>query len=185
MADDLKEFAALINNPNANHEILDKLRGLLGMPNSGRSPAFKPLRDLRAPATQKGRLNRPHFEWSADDDGTTVIPPFPRLYWDERGVERRIENEDDLVRLVGKDWTDRPPMAHAQTEKERAEAMLAMLSPEDRQFVLEAQQKTRLERIREQLSGLSPADIAAIMTANAPTELPTAPVEVKASKKTA
>lgn len=184
MSNELNDLATLINNPNANHELIDKLRGLLGMPNTGRSPAFKPLRDLRAPTTAKGRLNRPHFEWSADDDGQTVIPPFPRLYWNAQGVEVRIESEADLAR-VGKDWTSSPPMAHAQTEKERAEAMLAMLSPEDRQFVLEAQQKTRLERIREQLSGLSAADIAAIMSANAPAAEPAAPVEVKSTKKTA
>jgi hypothetical protein len=166
------------------NELVDKLRGLLGLPNAGRSPVMKPLRDLRAPTTAKGRLNRPHFEWSAEDDGQTFIAPFPRLYWNERGHEVRIEDEEDLLARVKPDWTDRPPITHQQTERDRADALLASLSPEDRQFVLEAQRKTRLDRIRETLSGLSAADIAALTASHTPVEKKIEAVK-EPSKKTA
>jgi hypothetical protein len=185
MAGDVSDLVAALQQGGGDNELIDKLRGLLGLPNAGRSPIMKPLRDLRAPTTAKGRLNRPHFEWSAEDDGNTFIAPFPRLYWDARGVEVRIESEEELLMRDRTGWTDRPPMAHALTERERADAMLAQLSPEDRQFVLEAQKKTRLDRIRETLSGLSSADIAAIMSSQQPVaEKKTEPVK-ETAKKTA
>lgn len=146
-----------------------------------RSPIRKPLTDLRPPMTAKGRLNRPHFEWSADPDpNPPAITSATHLFWDATGVEHAVTDEG--LGNVPKDWTTSPPMAHALSAMERAQAELMMLSPEDRQFVLDAQKKTRLDRIREQLSGLSATDIAAILAANAPAE-PIA--EIKKDKKTA
>ncbi len=173
-------MANLIDLDNLSPDLIDQLRAKLGIPEtqSGmRSPIRKPLTDLRMPRTSKGRLNRPHFEWSADDDGNTEIPPFPRLYWDGHGVEMRVESAEDLLAKKQADWTDAPPMQGALTAADRARAEFLQLSADDQAIVLKAQKDARLARLHGVMSVLSDADIASFQTAG-PVE-----VESKASKK--
>lgn len=143
---------------------LQILKNMLGIKEeSTRSPMWRPLRDLRPPQTAKGRLNRPHFEWSADEPPEgVVIPPFPRLYWDGRGVEVRVESEDDLIARAKPDWTDRPPMANAMSEADRVRAEIALLSDEDREFLMTAHKQAKMDRLKEQMMTLSAADIASL-----------------------
>ncbi len=152
-----------------------------------RSPVWKPLRDMRAPQTQKGRLNRPHFEWSADEPPEgTKIPAYPRLMWDAKGTEYSIANPIDEQRRRDEGWTTAPPMASALSASDRIQSELAALSPEDRQFVIEAQKQARLNKLKEQMSGLSNADLAALMAAQPTADAPVAVTEpAKAKQKTA
>lgn len=152
-----------------------EIQALIGGANH-RSPIRKPLTDLREPTTAKGRLNRPHFEWSADPPPEgTVIPPYPRLFWDANGVEIKIASPEHEASTVQPEWTSAPPMAHAISAVDQLQKELAALSVEDRAFVMEAQRKARLERLHGKLSLLSDGDIASL----APV---TVPVEVKAKK---
>ena len=144
-------------------DAIEQLRAMLGTTGGVvRSPGFKPLKDLRLPTTAKGRLHRPHFEWSAEDDGNTWIPPFPRLCWDAQGHEHRIENEEDLA-TVPNTWSLTPPTtARAADPMVQVRAEFESLSVEDQQFLLNAQKQTRLNRINELMNGLSKDDLAAL-----------------------
>lgn len=141
-----------------------KLKTLLGVKEEagGRSPVWKPLADMRAPTTTKGRLNRPHFEWSAEDDGHTVIPAYPTLYWDDHGVERRVETAE-AEKLIPASWKPYPPRKAAIVDPlVKAQAEFDALSPEDQQFVLQAQKQARLNRLNEMMSALSDTDLASL-----------------------
>ncbi len=153
---------ALIDLDNLTPDQIEQLKGILGSTGGvNRSPAFKPLKDMRMPTTQKGRLNRPHFEWSADDDGNTWIKPYPRLYWDAAGVERRVESAETPI---PSDWTSYPPSKAAIVDPMvRMQQEFDALSPEDQQFVLDAQKKARLNRLNEMMAGASEANLAALM----------------------
>lgn len=147
-----------------------------------RSPIRKPLTDLRMPQSAKGRLNRPHFEWSAEVDTSLPAEPtsiWPRLYWDSMGVEQAIRDEEDLVR-VQPSWTTSPPMLVSVSAQDDVQAMLEALSPEDRAAVLEWQKQARLQRIKDRLMAL-PDGAAASVTA-AVSQTPTA-VAPKAGKR--
>lgn len=143
---------------------ITKLKALLGVKETegGRSPVWRPLADMRAPTTTKGRLNRPHFEWSAEDDGHTVILPFPRLYWDARGIEQRVETAEAEA-LIPSAWKPYPPAKAAIVDPlVKAQAEFDALSPEDQQFVLQAQKQARLNRLNEMMSGLSDVQLASL-----------------------
>ncbi len=150
---------------NLTAEDIAQLKALLGVkeePN-GRSPIWKPLRDMRPPTTAKGRLNRPHFEWSAEDDGHTVIPAYPRLYWDEGGVERRVENAEK-DKDTPETWRTSPPGKPAPIDIAAVlQAQFDALSPEDQAFVLEAQKQTRLQKIHALMSGLSESELSGLV----------------------
>lgn len=154
---------AMIDLENLTREDIDALRAVLGSATGAtRSPAWKPLKDMRPPNTAKGRLNRPHFEWSADDDGNTVIKPFPRLMWDDKGIEHKIENAEALAALPST-WNGYPPSKAAIVDPMvKMQAEFDALSPEDQQFVLEAQKKARLNRLHEMMSGMSDKDLAGL-----------------------
>jgi hypothetical protein len=152
---------AMIDLDNITPEQLEQLKALIGQAPGSRSPAWKPLKDMRAPTTQKGRLNRPHFEWSAEDDGQTVIKPYPRLYWDANGVEKRVESEAEFI---PHDWTSYPPSKAAIVDPMvRAQQEFDALSPEDQQLVLAAQKQARLNRLQSMMSDLSDANLAQLM----------------------
>lgn len=153
----------LVDLANLTLDQIDQLKAVLGSTGGvNRSPGFKPLRDMRAPTTAKGRLNRPHFEWSADDDGQTVIKPYPRLYWDEGGVERRVETAE-ADKLTPAAWMPYPPMKAAiVAPMVKMQAEFDALSPEDQEFVIAAQKKARLNKLHELMSGLSGADLATL-----------------------
>lgn len=141
--------------------------------NSGqRSPIWKPLSDMREPRTQKERLHRPHFEWSADEVPGTVIPPFPRLFWTASGEEKLIATDKDMVN-VGADWTPYPPLTARLDTVAQVQAELDSLTPEDRAFVLEAMRKNKLESIQAKMSAMSDREMASLNHK---------PAEVKAKK---
>lgn len=150
---------SMIDLDNLTPEQIEQLKGILGSTGGmNRSPGWKPLKDMRAPTTQKGRLNRPHFEWSADDDGQTVIKPYPRLYWDANGIEKRIENAETPIPA---DWSAYPPSKAAIVDPMvRMQQEFDALSPEDQQFVLEAQKKARLAKLNEMMAGMTEANIS-------------------------
>ncbi len=154
---------AMIDLERLSPDDIEALRAVLGSATGAtRSPAWKPLKDMRPPTTQKGRLNRPHFEWSADDDGHTVIAPFPRLMWDEKGVEHKVESVEALAALPST-WNPYPPSKAALVDPMvKMQADFDALSPEDQQFVLDAQKKARLNRLHEMMSGLSEKDLASL-----------------------
>ena len=153
----------MIDLANLTPEMIEQLKGILGTAGGvTRTPAWKPLKDMRPPTTAKGRLNRPHFEWSAEDDGMTVIRPFPRLYWDKNGKEMRVESAE---MPIPQDWTASPPIATALDATAQLQAQFDALSPEDQIFVLEAQKQARLKKIHDLMSGLSEADIASFSAA--------------------
>jgi len=172
-------MANVIDLDHLTPDLIAQLRGKLGITEQQgqRSPLRTPLTDLRMPRSQKERLNRPHFEWSAEDDGHTEIKPFPRLYWDGNGIEQRVESAEELQARSQPDWTAAPPMATALSAADRARQEFAMLSPEDQAFVLDSQKKARMSRLHERMSLLSDADIASFSKS-------AGPVEVKAEKKT-
>jgi hypothetical protein len=148
-------------------EDLVALKAALGIQETEgtRSPAPRPLRDLRAPTTAKGRLHRPHFEWSAEEppEGVT-IPPFPRLMWTPHGQEVRIESPEHMKELgVGVGWTDRPPMGNEMTAEDRLRAEVEMLSPEDRELLFKSVKEARISSLKERMVGLTNDDIAALM----------------------
>lgn len=153
---------AMIDLDNLTPEAIAQLQAVLGVAGGvNRSPAWKPLKDMRPPTTVKGRLNRPHFEWSADDDGQTVIKPYPRLYWDAAGVERRVESADVPIPA---EWNSYPPSKAAIIDPMvRMQQEFDALSPEDQQFVLDAQRKARLNRLNEMMSGMSEANLSALV----------------------
>ena len=154
---------ALIDLENLTPDAIEQLKAVLGSSGgNGRTPIRKPLTNLNPPNTAKGRLNRPHFEWSAEDDGQTVIAPFPCLRWDENGVERRIETLEELQR-VPETWTAAPPMAMAAADPmDKLREEFDALSPEDQAFVIEAQKKARLERLHGLMAGISEKDVASL-----------------------
>lgn len=142
------------------------LKALLGVKEAegARSPVWKPLSDMRAPTTTKGRLNRPHFEWSAEDDGHTFIPAYPTLYWDDHGVERRIESAE-AEKQIPATWKPYPPRKAAIVDPlVKAQEEFDALSPEDQQFVLQAQKQARLNRLNEMMSALTDTQLAAMNT---------------------
>lgn len=127
---------------------------------STRSPVRKPLTDLREPTTAKGRLNRPHFEWSADPDPKgTVIPEYPRLMWNAEGDEQLVESANVPI---PPDWTPYPPLVAPVGQMDALQAQLEALSPEDRALVFEAQRQARLKKIQDQLAGLSDRELAKV-----------------------
>ncbi len=156
---------SLIDLDNLTPDQITQLRSMLGVTDTTqgqRSPAWKPLRDMRAATTAKGRLNRPHFEWSAEDDGVTVIKPFPRLMWDDKGVERKVVSAEDLE-TVPASWMPYPPSKAAIVDPMvKMQAEFDALSPEDQMFVLEAQKKARLNKLHEMMAGLSDTDLASL-----------------------
>lgn len=168
---------ALIDTDNLTPEQIAALRTALGITDTtagARSPAWKPLKDMRPATTAKGRLNRPHFEWSAEDDGHTVIKPFPRLMWDERGIERLVQTQEDLD-TVPTAWMPYPPSKAALVDPMvKMQADFDALSPEDQAFVLEAQKKARLNRLNEMMNNLSGEALANLQ-----------PKQAEKSKKTA
>ncbi len=152
-------------------EDIETLRGLIGNANINeqmRTGRRKILTDLRAPSTAAGRLYRPHFEWSADDPGGQVIPPFPRLYWDENGVEGRFESQADMDARMQENWTLLPPNQVPLTKQQMIDRELASLSPEDRDFLLDAQKKARIGRLQDLMSGMSAADVNAAIGIDKP-----------------
>ncbi len=155
----------MIDLSNITPEQAEQLRAVLGITDTtagARSPAWKPLKDMRPPTTAKGRLNRPHFEWSAEDDGHTVIKPFPRLMWDENGTERAVQSQEDMD-TVPSSWMPYPPSKAALVDPMvRMQAEFDALSPDDQAFVLDAQRKARLNRLNEMMTGLSNADLASL-----------------------
>ncbi len=125
-----------------------------------RSPIWKPLKDLRPPTTAKGRLNRPHFEWQADEPPEgVVIKPYPRLFWDGKGVEHLVGTPEDEQRDKREDWKPYPPLLGAATDADRLQEELNSLSPEDREWVIKAEREARLNRLKDRMSGLSDADL--------------------------
>ncbi len=125
-----------------------------------RSPIPKPLKDLRAPTTAKGRLHRPHFEWSADPDpDPRPIGPYPMLFWDASAVEHSIPNEEAL-KTKPADWLSTPPFAAPMSELDALQKELLALSPEDRAFLLEEQRKQRIARIQGRMQNLPDAALA-------------------------
>lgn len=158
-----------------------QLKALLGVKEDadGRSPIWRPLTDMRPPKTARGRLNRPHFEQSAEEppEGTT-IPAFPRLFWDGAGIERKIH--EDQLHLVGTDWTSAPPLASAVVDPMiRIQAEFDALSPEDQQFVLNAQKQARLSRLHSLLADLPDQDVASLNVKPALQAVPALPKEKK------
>lgn len=153
----------MIDLANLTPDMIDQLKAVLGSTGGvNRSPGFKPLKDMRPPTTAKGRLNRPHFEWSAEDDGHTVIKPYPRVYWDERGAERLVTSAD-ADQTTPASWMPYPPSKAALVDPMvKMQAEFDALSPEDQQFVLDAQRKSRLNRLHEMMAGLSEADLATL-----------------------
>lgn len=168
-------------------ELISQLRSMLGLPDDTRSPVRKPLADLRAPSTAKGRLHRPHFEWSADPppEGVT-IGPWPRLMWDPRGVERRLENEDHMRATIGDGvgWTSAPPMANAISDEDRLAAEIASLSKEDREFLLTQHRTARLNSLTERMLSLSPEAVAKLAPTPAPAPVPVPMAAAKDAAKT-
>lgn len=167
---------------NLSPEQIAQLRAQLGLPGETpmRSPIMRPLSDLRAPTTARGRLNRPHFEWSADPPPEgVVIPPYPCLWWNPRGQEVRVESPEHMKALgIGDGWTARPPMGNELTPEDRLKAEVAQLSPSDREFLLKSVRDARMASLRDKMSGLSNETIAEL--------LPKPPVEPeKVAKKSA
>ncbi len=124
------------------------------------SPIRQQLTDLREPSSQKERIARPQFHFSADPDEAGKKPykyqEYPKLMWDSYGNEVTVKNlasEDAL----GEDWSDVPPsfvddpVASMQDE-------MAQLSAEERQMVIDAQKQARLARINAKLALMSDAD---------------------------
>ncbi len=156
---------AMIDLENLKPEDIEALKSILGSTGgANRSPAWKPLKDMRPPQDPNPlkRLNRPHFEWSAYDDGNTVIKPFPKLYWDEKGIERLVATAE-ADKSVPETWQSSPPGKQAPIDPMvRLQAEFDALSPEDQAFVLEQQKAQRLKKIHELMAGLSEADLASL-----------------------
>lgn len=151
-------------------EDIEALRGVLGVKSSQeafRTGQRKKLTDLRAPSTAAGRLYRPHFEWSADDPGGQIIPPFPRCAWDENGVEVLMHSQEEMDNRP-KGWSLTPPNVAPLTKQEQMERELAQLSPEDRDWLLAAQKKARLERVQALMDGMSTAEVSQALESSAP-----------------
>lgn len=148
-------------------EQLANLRMQLGMPaeTQQRSPVARQLNNLY-PVSTKDRIGCPHFEPSAHlpPEGMT-IPPWPRLYWDPRGVERRIESLEHMQQVVGPGWSDVPPMANAISDEDRLKAEIALLSPEDREFLLVSVKKQKMDDLKSRMTGMSNDAIAGLMPA--------------------
>jgi hypothetical protein len=149
----------MIDIKSLSREDLADLREMLGLGGGVEeriAVVRKPLSDLR-PQQGKKRLYRPHFEFSADDDGQQVIPAYPRLYWDESGTERRVESAAFAVPAT---WTPYPPTKAAIVDPlVRAQAEFDLLSPDDQQFVLEAAKSARLAKLNAMMATFSEADM--------------------------
>jgi hypothetical protein len=156
---------SMIDLSNLSPEQIAQLRAVLGTTDAAagaRSPAWKPLSDMRPPTTAKGRLNRPHFEWSADPDGMTVIPDYPTLYWDGAGIEHRVESAEADATTPAT-WKPYPPSKAAIVDPlVKAQAEFDALSPDDQAFVIQAQKKARLNKLHEMMAGLSDKDLATL-----------------------
>ena len=132
-----------------------------------RSPVPKPLKDLRPPTTAKGRLHRPHFEWSADPDPNPPELGFqPVLFWDASGVEHAVTTEEALA-TVTPSWSRTPPFAAPMSAVDQIQKELLMLSPEDRAFLIDEQRKQRIARIQSRMSALPDAALAQLQAASA------------------
>jgi hypothetical protein len=136
------------------------LKQLLGLQQDDpRSAMWKPLHDLRPATTAKTRLYRPHFEFSAEDDGQQVIPGYPKLYWDAQGREQRVLKPDMPIPAA---WTDVPPLPLAVDPTAQIQAEFDTLSPEDQAFVIESQRQARLHHLNELIAGVPAIDLNAL-----------------------
>ena len=151
---------------------LEQLKALLGSTGGGtRSPIRKPLTDLRMPQNAKGRINRPHFEWSAEDPNVKEENPGIRLFWCEKGIEHAVK--PDEAPEAG--WTPYPPRLQAIDPMTAVQAEFDALSPEDQKIVMEAQRQARLKKLQDKMSGLSLDDLDSLARS-------AQPVDVKAKR---
>lgn len=140
---------------------------------NGRTPEFRPrqLHDLTlAPSKTDAR---PLFIWSADkprnDPNANKTYEFPKLMWHgETGEEITIPRSKDSLTLQaqrvkeGYVFVD-PRSGVEESPLDRARRELESLSPEDRQFVLEAQHKSRMAKIETQIAALPQDELAALL----------------------
>ncbi len=151
-------------------EDIANLRNVLGttsMQEQLRLGRRKELTDLRTPQTSAGKLYRPHFEFSAEDPGGQVIPPFPRCAWDENGIEVLMQSQEEMDNRP-KGWSLTPPNVAPLTKQQQIEREVAMLSAEDRQFLIDAQKTERLNRVKSLMSGMSAEDVQDALAMSAP-----------------
>lgn len=162
-------------------EVLEQLKALFrqetGDDTSNRTPLVrKTLTDLRTPRNPTSKLHRPTF-FPVDEADEQVKPyryqAFPKLKFklDDTGklVETCVFNAES-EKALGHEWADAPPWAAPVSSAERLRAELEALSPEDREFVLEAQRKQRLARLESALSHLSDAQLADVTGGVTPTK---------------
>jgi hypothetical protein len=157
--------------PSINLEDLPpEIQALVSNLNGGRSPIPRPLADLRPPTTARGRLHRPHFEWSADPDpNPPPLGPYPMLFWDAHGIEHRVMSDAELQAKPA-DWMPSPPLVATRTGADALQHELDALAPEDRAFLLDAQKKQRLQRISDRLAQLTDTAWAALQSSTPPLE---------------
>ena len=132
---------------------------------TGRSPMRpRQLTDLRlAPtATDPRPLFIPSAESPRNVD-VTRTSPYPRLLWHQgSGEERTVRTAADAIAL-GDDWGEVPPVQAPVDPIDAMRAVLADLTPEERQLVLDAQRDDRLRAIQAKLAALAPADLSAVL----------------------
>jgi len=132
-----------------------------------RSPIPQQLKDLRAPQSEKGKLHRPAFSWSADAD--PLAPPyvrqeFPKLLFHARQGEIVVVNQEALEAL-GDGWQETPVQNAHVTPYDAARAEFESLSEEDRALVLELQREARIKRVQAAMAGFSDSELASLKTA--------------------
>lgn len=88
--------------------------------------------------------------------------PVLRFRLTETGVEERCCKNAKEVEALGSEWTATPPTIDLPSPLESLEALMATLSPEDRELVMVEQRNVRLRAIQTQLAALSPEDLEAV-----------------------
>ena len=166
------------------HELLEALKSLIAeqpgvlesLVNDNRTRTLpgRQLHDLRLLPTAKDA--RPLFLPSAETPRDFVDRqlPYPKLLWRPDGTELTVKDRKQHDAMLAEGCLELCPTSRVLTPQERLEDLLAQLSPEDRELVIEQQRKTRLDAIQAQLAQLSPDELMAV-TGEAPKRKPGRP----------
>ena len=143
-----------------------------------RSPAWKPLKDLRNKVTFDKHNPRPYFGWSSDgaaeareDAPPYVYQGYPALMFKmEKGVvfDVTVQSLTERERLRREGWLDEYPAVTPLSLTAQLQTELEALSPEDRTLVLEAQRQQRIKALTDRLAGLTPESLASVAGADEP-----------------
>src|SRR6185503_3805667 len=134
-----------------------------------RSPVFKPLTDLR-PQPFNRMHPRPTFVWSAPEPVNQPAyrhQPFPRLVFKPNGadvLDRTCRNVSEFQAAIAEGWqASYPDVAGPMSRHDGLKAELALMSDEDRAFLVEQQRAARLAKIQKALETASDTEIALLM----------------------